>query len=85
MNFLNIKTTNGFDSIKFHATVNDVSVEGFLGIGMYYNWIALPKERISCELAHFSDTYWNYDSISRVLKDGRTVKVILEGFVKESV
>lgn len=78
MNFLNIKSTNGFDSIEFHVTVNDVPVEGFLGIGMHYNWIALPKEGISCELAHFSDSYWNYDSLSNVLKDERTVKVILE-------
>lgn len=73
MNFLNIKSTNGFDSIEFHVTVNDVPVESFLGIGMHYNWIALPKEGISCELAHFSDSYWNYDSLSNVPKDERTV------------
>lgn len=78
MIFLNVKSTNDFDSIEFHVTVDDIPVEGFLGIGMYYNWIALPKMGVCCELAHFSDSYWNYNSLFDVIKDERTVKIVLD-------
>lgn len=61
MNYVNIKSVNGLDTIQFFVSINDIPVEGILGCGIHYNWIALPKLKICCELAHFDDSFWNFE------------------------
>ena len=46
--------------------------------GRYINggFCSIPNFGVGCELSNFSDTFWNTESLSRVLKSKRTAKVI---------
>ena len=46
--------------------------------GMYVNggFFSIPNWNVSGELGEFSDTFWNTESLSRVLKSKKAAKVI---------
>lgn len=46
--------------------------------GKYVNggFCSIPNFGVGCELSNFSDTFWNAESLGRVLKSKRVAKVI---------
>jgi len=44
-----------------------------LEISLYF---LIEKSKAGCELSSFTDTFWNTESLSRVLKSKRVAKVI---------
>lgn len=46
--------------------------------GRYINggFCSIPNFGVGCELSNFSDTFWNTESLSKVLKSKRVAKAI---------
>ena len=71
--------------------IGDVSIGNVHHIGVDYNgnyysvifgryvnggFFSIPNWGVGGELGHFNDTFWNEESLSRVLKSKRAAKVI---------
>ena len=64
------------DCIEFTVSQDGNRVDGVIGRGIQYNWIAFPSLNISCQLADFSDEYWNSEQLYDIFK-GNTCYVRL--------
>lgn len=65
------------DSFEFKASRNGNPVEGILSRGIHYNWIAFPSLHISCQLADFSDSFWNREQLSDIFDNDFDVETVL--------
>lgn len=74
LNLICIKSGN---SIEFKASRNGNLIEGILIYGIHYNWIAFPTFFVSCQLADFSDKFWNREQLETIFENVFDVETIL--------
>lgn len=65
------------DSFEFKASRNGNLVEGILTRGVHYNWIAFPSLRVSCQLADFSDLFWNREQLESIFDNDFDIETVL--------
>ena len=60
--------------LSIHDELYDLMISGrghsfhaIVGTHAYGGFLCIPNFGIGCELAYFSDTFWNHESISRYL------------------
>lgn len=63
--------------IEFKVNRNGNVIEGILSKGVYYNWIAFPSLNTSCQLADFSDSFWNEEQLFNVFHNDFDVSTVL--------
>lgn len=65
------------DYIEFKASVNGNLFEGIISRGIHYNWIAFPSRHVSCQLASFSDSFWNREHLEEIFNNQYDVNNVL--------
>ena len=63
--------------IEFEVCRNGNVINGILSKGIYYNWIAFPSLNISCQLADFSDSFWNGEQLFNIFHNDFDVSTVL--------
>lgn len=63
--------------IEFKVNRNGNVIERILSKGVYYNWIAFPSLNTSCQLADFSDSFWNEEQLFNVFHNDFDVSTVL--------
>lgn len=82
MNEYTIQTIKNTNIVEFTIKFNGNKIDGILGIGSHYNWLSFPSLNISCQLATFSDAFWNREQLSNIFDDDRIVNVLCNAIPK---
>ena len=59
-----------------------LKIDVILGKIKEYRWVCIPDYQAGCQLAHWSDHFYNYESLKRVLHDEYAAMAIATG-IKE--
>ena len=63
---------------ELNFSINGSSYHVLLGSHKFGNFICIPNWDVGCELAHFTDIFWNEERLARYL-DSKDAKAIAHG------